>query len=277
MIGYFGEYKWRGSTRLQMLTLLILVGIVNSMDVPANHSSNHKEPADSIKSVDLKMEARNDEISHIIEIPEATNDQTKAHPVYPESRANFETKLSANPSDAWKSVIKTSSKDSYLDALNHSHLKNYQPDVPYNVNNKKLSRRKYETPVYSPTSLNIIISKEPKTYVTPTTDTVETTPSQSFSLPIHEAVNFNEQNQYGTLENNNDYEITQYNYAKPSPSYAPSQVYYEYPQPTYEKPSTNHGNPVITAHGPPKQSYGTPAEHQGETRGSVFNKLFFFI
>lgn len=263
--------KLKGSAGFQLLTLLILVVAVASMETSSTLPLNHKDPIDTVSSKDLKLEARTDDIPEQQEETKKPTNLPKVYPVYPESRSTLENKLTIDSPMSWK-VVKSSAKDSYLDALNHSHLNKFSKDNKISIQKPKITkliRRNYDSPVYrGPTaafeSSNDLSSASPRISIK--SDSNIPTLSESYSLPVQEAASFNEQNEYGTLEGNYgapqiNYGTTEYNYEPPSQSYGPSAM-------------------INTAYGPPKQSYGPPAQpQQGEARGSVFfySIIFNFV
>ncbi|XP_048515949.1 uncharacterized protein LOC105684158 isoform X1 [Athalia rosae] len=187
-------------------------------------------------------------------------------------------------------TTKISGKDSYLDALEHSHTSKDQKEgiVHSDVRPKvpKIFRRDYhEGPVYrpldsdrynppstNPASAYGAPSYEGPTAPAPTQPTFFPTPSNSFSLP--------EQSSFESFSPSTGYGTPQSGYESPQPTYGT-------PKPSYGIPQQSYGPPQIpqSNYGPPSPAYGVPhtqnvygmtaaggyaplqGPQQGETRG----------
>ncbi|KAK2579341.1 hypothetical protein KPH14_008292 [Odynerus spinipes] len=163
--------------------------------------------------------------------------------------------------------VKTfSKKDTYLEALEHSHTSKDPKEGVVNVDVKptrsKFSRREYvQGPVYMPDT-EYGAPKEPSTvygspngfgtsskspknsYGPPSSSSFFPKPGDSYSLPHQSSVDFNDHSGYGGPQNS---------YSPPSSNYGPPQSNYGPPQANYGPPSHAYGAPAY-----PQQSYGPP-------------------
>lgn len=212
----------------------------------------------------------------------------------------FPEKKNAEPilPDAEDRVLrktKASAKDSYLDALEHSHFSKDEKEgiVHTDVRPKvaKIFRRDYhEGPVYRPDSDRYgVPSKNPALiYGTPdyegpsgpaaTQSPFFPTPSTSYSLPEHSFDSFGPSESYGGPQSSNggphpSYGSPQPSYGAPSASYGSPQPSYgapQVPQANYGPPPSGYGSPVPqSVYGPPSGSYlPSQGPQQGEARGT---------
>lgn len=165
--------------------------------------------------------------------------------------------------------IKSTSKDSYLDALDHSHLSHDPHEGVVRVDMKskspKIIRSTYEGPVYrpsteygppkqsygSPNNLGGTVKSPRIAYGGPiTSEPFLPTPSNSYMLPLEHSGSYNHQNPYGNGPSLHG--MSQVSYGLPSTSYGPASS----PQNVY---------------GPPLNGYLPVGQVQGEARGSVFS------
>ncbi|XP_057330599.1 uncharacterized protein LOC130670969 isoform X2 [Microplitis mediator] len=245
-----------------LLTIFILTGIVNSTDV-ALVKPTTKDPVSTSSSA-LKLEARSEPLDNNDDnnINLQVSNSTKIYPVYPRSNDK------SNPSDQ---IINLNTKDTYLEALEHSHsskdpregLVRVDPRPKYT----KLVRRTSEGPVYrpeygAPESSGYSSNSDSKTARIAYGSSQEYQPQSSndlYSLPVQQSTNFNDQqNQYGPPA------VPQTNYGTPSTSYG-------VPSTSYGVPSTSYGSPS-TSYGPvqPQNYYGAPSSYlpaKGPTQG----------
>ncbi|XP_012288811.1 uncharacterized protein LOC105704301 [Orussus abietinus] len=250
--------------RLHIATgiIFLILGVVSCHD-SSTLPPNHRDTISN--SADLKMEARINDFDPELNYPSSKSDflsPTKNPMVSP---SNLTEPLSATPmkdidkgakapeNKGWKGFTITP-KDSYLNALRHSHTSKdpHEGVVHADVKPKfsRILRREYSPgPVYRPQteygipkdpSLSYGVPKDPNLgYGTPNNiaDGFSQTPSTSFALPVQSSGNFNGQISYGTPVQG---------YGTPSKGYGP--------------PSAPHG-----VYGTPGGGY-LPPPQQGEAR-----------
>lgn len=204
------------------LILLYLTGIVNALDITQVPFANHMNDIEASSST-LKLESKSEE-NNLISLSTNINseNETENFPSLSESRSNIRKIISPM-------------KDSYLNALEHSHLSNDPHEGIVNADIKsipsKVIRRTNDGPVYrrhsdygppnEPTpgepEKNSRIIYDISDITTPTQETFRPTPSVSYSLPASQTSNFNNQISYG---NRNKYSLpTKINYGVLSASY----------------------------------------------------------
>ncbi|XP_066595709.1 uncharacterized protein [Prorops nasuta] len=237
----------------------------SSISVPSNHknvteplpeaSSLKMEPRDS-DGIDLTDQAKIVETSSIPAMGDFRNNVMGKDP------APFVGSLPEN--QGWRTVKVFPKKDSYLEALNHSHKAKNAKEIGPQIRPKKSNRREYvQGPVYMPDeytsskdqvpygSLNVgSSSKSPRIIYggpNPSPNSFSITPSDSYSLPQQSSVEFNDHNGYGGSQNT---------YGPPSSSYGPPNKVYGPPQTSYGPP--NNYLPPQQAYGPPPSTYGAP-------------------
>ena len=247
-------------------------------DVPANH----KESLASVST--LKMEARGEEPDgKVTEVTPSTNfgSTSKVTVIYA-NRKSPETEKAKKPNSPvgdriWR-IAKTSSRDSYLDALDHSHTSKdplediVRVDIKPKVN--KLIRRDYaEGPVYRPSGdqsgayeqssspNGVAYSRTKKisriSFDGPTQEPFLPTPSDAYSLPVQSSINNFNNGGYGSPQDTYGHPEPHTKYEVPSNSYGPA--------PIQQNSYGSYGSKVY-------QPAGTP--HQGETRDTVLAYLF---
>ncbi|XP_074094539.1 uncharacterized protein LOC141524498 isoform X2 [Cotesia typhae] len=234
-----------------LLILSILTGIVNSIDV-APVKPTTKDPVPTSSST-LKLEARSDPLNNEYDSATATvtlnstSTSSNIFPVYP--RSNDKSSLSDQ-------TVSLNTKDTYLEALEHSHSSKDPREGVINVDsrpkNTKFVRRTYEGPVYRPEYGPPSDNTNPRIVH----GTSQEYPSQSsnelYSLPA-------QQTQYGAPA------APQTNYGAPSSSYGTPSSSYGVPSSNYGTPSNSYGVPS-SSYGAPSSSYGPPSTSYGSVQ-----------
>ncbi|XP_014598852.1 PREDICTED: uncharacterized protein LOC106784148 isoform X1 [Polistes canadensis] len=175
-----------------------------------------------------------------------------------------------------------SKKDSYLEALEHSHTSKDPKEGVVHVDVKpvrsKLNRREYiQGPVYKPET-EYGAPKEPSgiynppnglgssskatknLYSSPSSNNFFSKPTDSYSLPDQSSVNFQDYSAY-LSDPQTTYGPPQTNYGPPQSAYGPPQSAYGPPQSAYGPPQSAYGPPQ-SAYGPPSNKYGVSAHPQ---------------
>ncbi|KAK0169139.1 hypothetical protein PV327_002885 [Microctonus hyperodae] len=225
------------------LILLYLTGIVNALNITQGPFTNLMNDIETNSST-LKLKSKSEE-NNLIHLSTNINseNETEIFPNLSESRSNI------------KKII-SPMKDSYLNALEHSHLSNDPHEGIINVDIKsilsKVIRRTHDGPVYLPhndygppnvpnnpgeSGKNPRIIYDMSDTTPPTQETFHPTPSFSYSLPVSQTANFNNQVSYG---NRNKYNL-------------PTKINYGILNASYGVPSKNYGLPHA-----PQQVYGSP-------------------
>ncbi|XP_063981403.1 uncharacterized protein LOC135164708 isoform X2 [Diachasmimorpha longicaudata] len=237
-----------GSLIAPALVLFIGMSVAGSIEtstLPSDHNSRG--------STAPGLEARSEDVE-LSKISGTTTEIPKVYPVYPEYRVNTEKPLK---------LMKVSSKDSYLDALEHSHTKKHQVVRLEKPKGVKLIRRNYEGPIYrpsgeygAPNGFSPPVKTPRISYGAPTAEPFAPTLSSSYSLPV-QSVKFGEQNAYGTgLQSQGQYGGPSGSYGAPSGSYGP-------PAGSYGPPAGSYGTP----------QYGLPVQSQQGWSGYALPEL----
>ncbi|KAK0086288.1 hypothetical protein PV325_003434 [Microctonus aethiopoides] len=251
----------RVTRKLSLSTALIflyLTGIVNALDITQVPFTNHMNDIET-NSSSLKLESKSEEINLISSSTNINSEnETEIFPSLSESRSNIKTVISPI-------------KDSYLNALEHSHLSNdpHEGIVQADIKSipSKVIRRTNDSPVYrrhndygppnEPTpgepEKNSRIIYDVSDITTPTQETFRPTPSVSYSLPASQTSNFNNQILYG---NRNKYNL-------------PTKINYGILSASYGVPNKKYGSPHVPQqiYGPPHNSY-LPATQPQQGHGS---------
>ncbi|XP_044584689.1 uncharacterized protein LOC123265113 isoform X1 [Cotesia glomerata] len=238
-----------------LLILSILTGIVNSIDV-APVKPTTKDPVPTSSSA-LKLEARSDPLDNEYDsatataILNSTSTSSNIFPVYP--RSNDKSSLSDQ-------TVSLNTKDTYLQALEHSHSSKDPREGIVKVDSRpkstKFVRRTYEGPVYRPEYGPPSDNTNPRIVH----GTSQEYPSQSsnelYSLPA-------QQTQYGApAAPQTNYGAPSSSYGTPSSSYGVPSSNYGTPSNSYDVPSSSYGAPS-SSYGTPSSSYGTPSSSYG--------------
>ncbi|XP_035740769.1 uncharacterized protein LOC118449812 isoform X3 [Vespa mandarinia] len=225
------ERKWIISNIIGMSLLLIgssVSGLDHSEALPSNHrnvsatlnlmpEARNTEDQDSknqtirIADIDLTTERYSIQYS-----PNVRKDSKKVRiPLISTSGGN-------NYYDGLRNIKIFTKKDTYLEALEHSHTsKDPKEGVVHADVKPKLKRREYiQGPVYKPET-EYGAPKEP--------NTIYARPADGYLLPDQSSINFN------------DYSV--------------------YPENSYGQAQTNYGPPQSN-YGPPSQTYGVPVRPQ---------------
>lgn len=275
--------KTRDTTIRGLAALIILVGMANSARVVRDLPANDKESVGVPSGASLGPEARGDQDGADLDAPEGKSapsfgvyadepgkpivlgSTSKVAIVYSEGKSAI-TEKSAEPTSSraedrsWR-VVKAAPRDSYLDALNHSHSSKDPREGVVGVDPKpkitKAIRREYsEGPVYRPVGGQHVAPTESSfSYGPPTPEPFLPTPSDAYSLPVQTFGNFD--------SNRPSYAPPKHSYGSPS---APDTSYgvpgYPYSRPA--PPSQNSFGPSSSSG---YSAAGSP--QQGEARGSV--------
>ncbi|XP_043500684.1 uncharacterized protein LOC122523129 isoform X2 [Polistes fuscatus] len=157
-----------------------------------------------------------------------------------------------------------SKKDTYLEALEHSHTSKDPKEGVVHVDVKpvrsKLNRREYiQGPVYKPET-EYGAPKEPSAiynlpnglgssskatknlYNPPSSNNFFPKPTDSYSLPDQSSVNFKDYSAY-LSDLQTTYSLPQSNYGPPQSNYGPPQSNYSPPQSAYGHPQSTYGQP----------------------------------
>ncbi|XP_046828940.1 uncharacterized protein LOC124428664 isoform X1 [Vespa crabro] len=251
------ERKWIISNTIGMLLLLIgsaVSGLDHTEALPSNHrnvsatlnlmpEARNAEDQDSknqtirVADIDLTTERYSIQYS-----PNVRKDSKKVRiPLIPTSGGN-------NYYDGLRNVKMFTKKDTYLEALEHSHTsKDPKEGVVHADVKPKLKRREYiQGPVYKPET-EYGAPKEPNTiYGTP--NDLESSSKRT-------------KNFYSSSSSNSFLARPADGYLLPDQSSINFNDYSAYPENSYGPPQTNYGPPQSN-YGPPSQTYGVPVRPQ---------------